>query len=49
MSLELKCDCGTRPSPTEVWKDIPDTCDVCKKQVLVRNVAKGEKDAPWKK
>lgn len=49
MSLELKCDCGTRPSPTDVWKDIPDLCDTCKKQVMVRVVTEAEKSAPWKK
>ena len=49
MSLELKCGCGTRPSPTEEWKDIPDLCEVCKKKVKVRVVTAAEKSAPWKK
>lgn len=49
MAYELKCDCGTRPSPTEVWTEIPDKCETCGKQVLVRVVTKAEKDATWKK
>ena len=48
MSKEFECGCGIRPATTDVWKDIPDKCDTCGKQVLIRNTHAVEKTAPWK-
>ena len=49
MSIELKCKCGVKTSPTNDWKEIPDTCSVCKDQVQVRGVTKAEEKDSWKK
>jgi hypothetical protein len=49
MALQLSCDCGDRPSPTDVWKDIPDSCDVCKKQIKVFNLSRTQAAASWEK